>query len=179
MPIPMTRLEHPAAFTLSREKPKPMAKVMPTPISASLATPSPLPQLPLSPLLRLPLPLLHLPSLSLLLLSLPMLWLSPLALLSQSVRATRSNDDHNYANENLIWRFVSNQFIAAYCHQSTYCSLLLSINLLQVPVESAHKVARQVTLWLRFICHVSLLLKVLDCSKLETFEVLYSNALKL
>ena len=74
---------------------------------------------------------------------------------------------------------LSINLLQLHCHQSTYCSLLLSINLLQVPVESAHKVALQVSLWLRFICHVSLLLKVLDCIKLETFEVLYSNALKL
>merc|ERR1712212_1279701 len=52
------------------------------PISASLVTSSPLPQLPL--LLLLPLPLLLLR-----LLWLPMLWLSLLALLSQSVSATR------------------------------------------------------------------------------------------
>merc|ERR1712137_788820 len=59
------------------------------PISASLVTPSPLPQLPLSQLLPLPLLSLLLLSRLLLLLSLPMLWLSQLALLSQSVYATR------------------------------------------------------------------------------------------
>merc|ERR1712212_514671 len=52
------------------------------PISASLVTSSPLPQLPLLLLLPLPLRLLRL-------LWLPMLWLSLLALLSQSVSATR------------------------------------------------------------------------------------------
>merc|ERR1719397_1951964 len=77
-------LELPPAFILSREKLKPKPKLMLMPISASLVTSSPLPQLPL--LLLLPLPLL---SLLLLSLWLPMLWLSLLALLSQSVSATR------------------------------------------------------------------------------------------
>merc|ERR1711970_817111 len=73
-----------------------MLMLMPTPISASLVTSSPLPQLPLLLLLLLPLLSLLLLSLSLplpllllLLLWLPTLWLSLLALLSQSVCATR------------------------------------------------------------------------------------------
>ena len=67
---------------------------------------------------------------------------------------TRSNDDHNYAKDNL--------------------SDALSITLMQVPVESAQKVARQVSVsW-----DLSVLLKVSDYIELEIFEVLYSNVLK-
>merc|ERR1719239_1425462 len=66
-----------------------MPMLMLMPISASLVTSSPLPQLPLLLLLLLPLLLLLLLWLLLLLLSLPMLWLSLLALLSQSVSAIR------------------------------------------------------------------------------------------
>jgi len=97
-----------------------------------------------------------------------MLWLSPLALLSQSVYATRSNDDQNYANDNLSDAL-----------QSTYCSLLLLIKLLQVPVESAHKVARQVSVtFIESFGFYQKYWKICILTFLKTIEIVNNDVLK-